>query len=143
MSEAAPKYTFGIEDHASLEDVQAVEDGLDDYNRAFIRSDYQELRIIVRGESGYVAGGLLGDRDWGWLHIRIFWLEAAARRQGLGSKLLAMAEDEGRRRGCKYAYLNTVSFQARPFYEKKGYELFATQEDYPVGHSRWFMKKTL
>jgi hypothetical protein len=54
-----------------------------------------------------------------------------------------MAEDEGRRRGCKYAYLDTLSFQARPFYEKHGWEVFATQDDYPLGHTRWFLKKTL
>jgi GNAT superfamily N-acetyltransferase len=75
--------------------------------------------------------------------VRVLWLEEEARRQRLGSKLLAMAEDEARKRGCKYVYLNTFSFQARPFYEKIGYECFATQDDMPLGYQSYSMKKTL
>lgn len=139
-------YTFAVEADASPEDVKAVWDGLADYNRDVIGKgvyEYEELRIFLRDADGRVAGGILGESYWGWLHINIFWLEEAARRQGLGSRLLAMAEDEGRRRNCKYAFLDTLSFQARPFYEKNGYELFATQEDYPLGHTRYFLKKEL
>ena len=143
MESQAP-YTFGVEAEAAPEDVKAVWDGLADYNRAIMgRGQYEELRIFLRDADGRVAGGLLGETYWGWLHINIFWLEDAARRQGLGTQLLAMAEDEGRRRNCKYAFLDTLSFQARPFYEKNGYELFSTQEDYPLGHTRYFLKKTL
>jgi len=29
------------------------------------------------------------------------------------------------------------------FYEKLGYELFATLEDYPPGHCKYFLKKAL
>ncbi len=46
-------------------------------------------------------------------------------------------------RGCTYAHLNTFSYQARPFYEKRGYEVFAELDDYPKGHQRVFMKKCL
>jgi GNAT superfamily N-acetyltransferase len=140
------EYSFGIEENASPEDVKTVWDGLADYNLGFIGRgvyEYHQLRIFLRDADGRLAGGMLGESFWGWLHIDIFWLEEAARRQGLGAKLLAMAEDEGRRRGCKYAYLDTLSFQARPFYEKQGYEVFAEQADYPLGHTRWFLKKTL
>jgi GNAT superfamily N-acetyltransferase len=143
VSDADTHYTFAIEDDASLEDVLAVEQGLDEYNRAFTQSNYKRLAIFLRDRDGRLIGGLTGDSDWGWLHIRIFWLEEAARRQGFGTRLLALAEEEGRRRGCRYAWLDTFSFQARPFYEKTGYEVFAIQEDYPVGHTRWFLKKTL
>jgi GNAT superfamily N-acetyltransferase len=137
-------YSFDIDENASPEDVKAVWDGLAEYNRTYNgRGEYTQLRIFLRDGDGRLAGGLLGECFWGWLHIDIFWLEEAARRQGLGSRLLARAEDEGRKRGCKYAYLDTLSFQARPFYEKNGWEVFATQEDFPVGHTRWFLKKTL
>ena len=138
------EYTYGIEEAASPEDVQAVFDGLIAYNHAFTGpSQYRTLRIFVRDATGRLAGGLLGETYWGWLHVDNLWMEDAARRQGLGTRLLALAEEEGRRRGCKYAYLDTLSFQARPFYEKLGYELFATQDDMPLGHTRWFLKKEL
>ena len=38
--------------------------------------------------------------------------------QGYGTKLMCMAEDEARKRGCHAAHLGTYSFQALPFYQK-------------------------
>jgi hypothetical protein len=52
-------------------------------------------------------------------------------------------EDEARAFGAKHAYLDTFSFQARPFYEKRGYRVFGTLENYPDAHSRYWMTKSL
>jgi hypothetical protein len=52
-------------------------------------------------------------------------------------------EVEARRRGCHSAYLDTFDYQARPFYEKLGYVVFGTLEDYPKGHQRFYMMKKL
>jgi iron complex outermembrane receptor protein len=49
----------------------------------------------------------------------------------------------GRKRGCHSAYLDTFSFQAKPFYERCGYEVFGVLEDFPKGHQRFFMRKSL
>jgi len=57
--------------------------------------------------------------------------------------LLRATEDEGRRLGSHSAYLDTFSFQARPFYERHGYEVFGTLEDFPVGQQRYFLRKAL
>ena len=35
------------------------------------------------------------------------------------------------KRGCKFALLDTLNFQAKPFYEKFGYKLQWAQENYP------------
>jgi hypothetical protein len=40
-------------------------------------------------------------------------------------------------------WLDTYSFQARGFYERLGYTVFGTINDYPPGHSRFFLTKTL
>ncbi|MDB5536981.1 MAG: Acetyltransferase family protein, partial [Devosia sp.] len=40
-------------------------------------------------------------------------------------------------------WLDTFSFQARPFYEKLGYSVFGTIPDYPPGGARYFLSKTL
>jgi hypothetical protein len=56
---------------------------------------------------------------------------------------MTLLEDEAIRRGCKHAHVDTLSFEARPFYEKLGYELFATLEDYPEGYCKYFLKKRL
>lgn len=42
----------------------------------------------------------------------------------LAEGLILALEQAARERGCTHAHLDTFSFQARPFYEKLGYELF-------------------
>jgi hypothetical protein len=51
------------------------------------------------------------------------------------------AEAEAIRRGCRGAWLDTFSFQARGFYERPGYSIFGTIENFPPGHRRFFLKK--
>jgi GNAT superfamily N-acetyltransferase len=63
------------------------------------------------------------------------------RGTGIGSGLLTRLEAEARDRGCIGAWVDTFSFQARPFYEKHGYALFGSIEDQPPGHARHFLFK--
>jgi N-acetylglutamate synthase-like GNAT family acetyltransferase len=62
---------------------------------------------------------------------------------GRGTALLEAAEEEARAQGCHGVYLTTFSFQAKPFYERLGYEVVADIPDYPEGHRYHVMKKTL
>ena len=70
-------------------------------------------------------------------------MDEQARRQQLGRRLVTAMEAEATRRGCHSAYLDTFSYQARPFYEKLGYEVFGTLENYPPGHQRFYMRRCL
>jgi GNAT superfamily N-acetyltransferase len=76
------------------------------------------------------------------LFIKWLWIDEAYRGHGHGRKLMASAEEEGRRRGCTAVWLDTFEFQARPFYEKLGYSSFGTL-DYPAGFKRFFLQKSL
>ena len=60
-----------------------------------------------------------------------------------GSQLLLSAEQYARERGCQSVHRETFSFQARPLYEKHGYEVFAQLEDFPPGHTKYFLRKRL
>jgi GNAT superfamily N-acetyltransferase len=62
---------------------------------------------------------------------------------GLGSRLMADAEQEALRRGCDSAHLMTGSFNALPFYQKRGYTIFGELSDMPPGHTQYFMCKKL
>jgi hypothetical protein len=39
--------------------------------------------------------------------------------------------------------VDTYSFEAKPFYEKLGYEVYGVLEDYPEEHCKYFLKKRL
>jgi GNAT superfamily N-acetyltransferase len=101
------------------------------------------VQIFMRDKENTVIGGIIGYLFGGWLYVSLLWVEETQRNKGYGSKLLKMAEDEATKLGCKYAHLDTYSFEARPFYEKHGYVLFATLDNYPEGYSKYFLKKKL
>jgi hypothetical protein len=54
-----------------------------------------------------------------------------------------MMEDAARGRGCRAAWLDTYSFQARGFYQGLGYQQSGELRDYPPGHARHFLWKPL
>ena len=122
-----------------------VMDGLRAYNeeRAGV-SDARQLAILARDpDTGEVVGGLLGRSYLGLLTVERFFLPENLRRGGLGGRILAMAEEEGRRRGCTRAVLSTLHFQAPGFYLKQGWEVAAQIECEPPGHTRFYMTKSL
>ena len=125
-------------------DVRALGRGLTEHALPFTGTPgFQPLAVFARDRDGVLVGGMSGQVNWTWLHIGLVWVDAARRHQGLGSRLLAAIEAAAVERGCRHAHLDTFSYQARPFYERHGYRVFATLEDYPPGHRRFFMSKTL
>lgn len=101
------------------------------------------LAVAVRDGAGAVIGGLWGSTGYGWLFTQLLVVPAPLRGQGVGSRLMQMAEREAIERDCRGAWLDTFDFQARGFYERLGYTCFGEIPNYPVGHSRYFMKKEL
>jgi uncharacterized protein (DUF924 family)/GNAT superfamily N-acetyltransferase len=106
-------------------------------------SAWYPVGFFLKSRSGEWLGGLLGHIWGGWLQVTHLWVASAVRRQRCGTRLMQAAEDYAVERGCIGATLETTSFEARPFYEKRGYEVFATLDDYPPGHSKFFLRKRL
>ena len=90
-----------------------------------------------------VLGGVTGRTSRGILFVDMFFLPDSMRGSGLGSKLLQMAEQEARRRGCRTALLYTNDFQAPGFYIKHGWREYGTFPCDPPGSSRIFFCKDL
>ena len=132
------------EPRAESGDATFVREGLALFNVA-VTGDayYSPLAIFLKDERGAVLGGALGHVWGGWLDLDTLWVAEPLRGQGYGAKLLRAAEGEARMQGCYCVILTTFSFQARPFYEKFGYEVVADIPDYPKGHSHHVLKKTL
>lgn len=121
-----------------------VQLGVDLHNVAATREpDYHPLAFLLKDDAGEVLGGLLGDIWGGWLHVTNLWVARPLRQHGWASRLVREAERHAIARGAHDACLETFSFQARPLYEKLGYEVFGQLDDYPPGHTKYFLRKQL
>lgn len=132
---------------ATPEEVRSGELGLKlrHYNYGFVGEypEQQYIRLNARDENGRLLGGLRGFVFLYWLNIEVLFVEEDARGSGLGSRLLAEAEQQAIALGAKHAKLDTFEWQARPFYLKHGYEEFARIDDYAPGFYLSYMKKSL
>ena len=132
-----------IDTEVSKEDETVVVRGLLAFNEKWLGpSNERPVRFVARDELG-VVGGLLGHTRWSWLYVAKLWVDERGRGQGIGTKLLTAAEELARTRGCTDASLDTFEYQARPFYEKLGYELFGTLDGYPPGYRQFYLRKRL
>jgi ribosomal protein S18 acetylase RimI-like enzyme len=137
---------ISIETDNSDEVRHAVNLGLFTYNDQFAGPmENAVLTIAARDVDKKIIGGLVANLQpgWKWMHLHRLWVVESHRRVGIGRQLVETAEKHGRKRGCLYVAVDTFEFQARPFYEKQGYVVYAVREDYPVGHRQFMMRKTL
>ncbi len=139
-----PELKISIEQNPSLADLELIERALVQHNEACSepRRDTM-LAIFLRSPEGNIAGGLRGRTVWGWLFVAQLWVTENLRDQDYGTRLMAAAEREAKARDCHAAYVDTFDFLALDFYRKLGYEVFGTLEDFPKGHTRYFLKKML
>jgi GNAT superfamily N-acetyltransferase len=142
---ANPAPSITVTDTLDPADVAVITDGLGAYN--FSQTGYRDFRplaVFVRDPAtGKVVGGLYGRTSFGLVYVDRFFLPEDLRRDRIGSRVLAMAEEEGRRRGCTRIALTTLSVQAPGFYQKQGYEIGATIDCDPPGLTRYYMMKRL
>ena len=137
-------YTVTVETEPTMTDVQVLRDGLTEHAVPTTRlPGFDPIAVFARVEDGKIVGGTFALLNWNWLDIALLWVAPALRGTGLGHRLLTTIEEVAAARGCTRAHLDTFSYQARPFYERHGYELFGTLDDYPPGHRRFFLKKAL
>ena len=106
-------------------------------------TDERPLKLVARDSDGNLLGGLTGSTGFQWLYIHILWIEEQNRYCRIGLSLVEYAEKLGVERGCRSSCLMTFSFQAQEFYERLGYVVFGQLDDYPEGHTLYFMQKPL
>lgn len=103
----------------------------------------EPIALLVRDEHDEILGGLYGRVFYQWLFIELLSVPEQARGQGMGSKLMQMAEALAREKECVGIWLDTFDFQAPAFYIKLGYSELGQIVDYPPGHKRFFFQKRL
>jgi GNAT superfamily N-acetyltransferase len=103
---------------------------------------FAPLAAVAHDADGELVGGAGGTIGLRWLHVDVMWVAESQRGRDLGSRLLARLEALAIERGARRAHVETTSFQALDFYRKHGYEVFGQLEDFPEGHTYFYLKKT-
>ncbi|MFL6230190.1 MAG: GNAT family N-acetyltransferase [Pyrinomonadaceae bacterium] len=133
-----------LDDQLTATDEQAIHKGLTTYgNQCAPPRNYHSLSLVVRNSEGRAVAGLLGSTIWDWLQVDALWVEESMRGRGFGTRLLAEAEQRALARGCGKARLDTFDFEARSFYEERGYVVYAELVGFPDGHRQFHMYKVM
>jgi len=120
-----------------------IHTGLGAFNRRIEGSERQLFNIVLRDGDGRLQGALLASVRFDVMNIQDLYIEEPHRLAGHGAKLVAMAEAEALKRGARSACVMTFSWQARPFYEKQGYEIFAEVPFLQGVHILYWLRKSL
>ncbi len=122
---------------------KAVLDGLVAYNNAAAGDGKRENVAVSVRDGDRIIGGAVGRYWHGWVYVDLFWIDEAVRGENLGTRVMDALEAHALQLGATGVHLTTYSWQARPFYEKRGYEVFGELGPYPEGHACYWLSKRL
>jgi GNAT superfamily N-acetyltransferase len=135
---------LALEADADDEVLKALTAGMKAFNGAAV-PDLASHKIVaaIRDDAGRVVGGVIGRLAADSVYMEIVYNDDSVRGTGMGREMMLLCEAEAKRLGAREAWLYTMSFQAKPFYEKLGYTQFAELEWLGGAHKRHFMRKDL
>ncbi len=103
----------------------------------------ERLNWLAYEAENSLVGALTADLLWDWLYVDELWVSEDHRGKGLGHRLMRQAEDYVQSNKLSGLWLWTQSWQAADFYARLGYIEFARFPDFPKGHFRVGLRKTI
>ncbi len=103
------------------------------YKQYGIDQTREEKTVLMLNADQEVLGGVYGYIEREWLYISLLWVGKSARGLGVGNRVMEKIESWAEEKGIRNFYVGTAEFQARPFYEKRGYRVINTCVDQPIG----------
>ena len=106
------KYSVHLSDTTAEETRQAILAPLREYNQSQTGpNEYRGLTIEIRDEEDSIIGGLWGGSSYDGLFVQLLVVPQPLRGQGVGRKLMSLAEAEASSRGCSAVWLDTFEFR--------------------------------
>ncbi|SIQ79846.1 Acetyltransferase (GNAT) family protein [Shewanella morhuae] len=128
----------------STEFADAVKQKIVEFNQAQWQGLCRKnLGLKLQNVEGELLAGISGKTFGNWFLIDYLWVDDNLRQQKIGTRLLLAAESQAKERGCQFVLLDTLDFQAKPFYERHGYKVQWIQQAYPETGRKFFMVKAL
>ena len=142
---SGPNLTISIEQDAPPEVQRSIAAILDEEADKVFGYPFQirSFCAVLRHPDGTVQGGIIARCYWDWLRVETLAVAAQWRGHGYGRSLLDRAEQWGLSCSCHDVWLTTMGSEARRFYERAGYRIFAELPHFPGALTRLFMRKPL
>ncbi|UTM59109.1 GNAT family N-acetyltransferase [Photobacterium sp. CCB-ST2H9] len=137
-----------VTDNPNKNDLEVISKGIQSFNQQHMPDEVvfepdTKFAAFAKDENGKVLGGIRATGFWNYCILELLWLSVETRGKGVGNKLMDAAEHFAKEKGFQYIRTETLSFQAKPFYEKRGYKVFGELPDYPKGHTTYCLVKEL
>lgn len=100
----------------------------------------KEYNFLVYDDNKLI-GGAIGFIKYKWYFLDLLYVNEEYRGQNIGTQLINEIEKLAKSKNLIGIRMETWDFQARQFYEKNGYEVYATFEDCPPGTVDNFLRK--
>ena len=137
-------YTIFCENDPKPENVQILGNGIMAYAKQQKGLDpLNFFAFFLRDDAKNINGGCNGNTLYGCLHIDQLWVAESLRGLGYGRKLMEASERWGIEHQCTFATVNTMDWEALPFYQKLGYRIEFERRGFSKNSALYFLRKVL
>jgi len=102
--------------------------------------DMRGVTFVAR-DGDKLLGAVVAKTFWGGLHIKNLIIAKEYRVLGIGKALMERVFEKGKELGCRFAFVETMSFQALDFYKKIGFVEEFSRSGYDKGCTFHYLKK--
>lgn len=135
-------YKILQEENPDPNDVQVLGDGIIAYAKQ--KKGMTAINVFaffIRDENDQIVGGCKGDILYGCMFVSDLWVSEGLRNKGYGSKLMDAAEQYGKGKGCLFAAVNTMDWEALGFYKKLGFYVEFERHGFEKNSIFYFLRK--
>ena len=94
-------------------------------------------------DDNLLVGGAIGFIEYNWYFLDLLYVDEEYRKRNIGTNLIKKIEKLAREKHLTGIRMDTWDFQAKGFYEKNGYSVFAEIKNCPPGTIDYYLKKEL
>jgi len=131
-----------IVDNNPSDDDNVIRDGLVAFNNQFIVEDSFHFSVFAKHNNLIVGGALIYEKSDA-LYIGEFWCHEKFRRQGIGTKIMALINRAAIDKQLSKIFASAYDFQFPEFYRKQGFIAIGTIPKYMLEHNKIFMRKDI
>lgn len=127
------------------EDMQVLNNGIMAYakKKKGFNDAWEFFTFFVRDPNNTILGGCNGCALYGLIYIDSLWVSDSIRNQGWGTRLVNAALEYGKEKGCTFATVNTMDWEALAFYKKLGFKLESECHGFQKNSVCYFLRKEL